>query len=293
MSISLSCATAPTLPVQGGGGAMPTQVPVQGGGPLPAMPMAPATTTTTTMPAVPTASVASAPASLSPAALLAGPPSGGAPVSVEALNASLTNVAAASSGAGVPAPGTVTGGGPVACPPPCSSGPVQAWNGAKQRSKRGGRAKGAKGAPGAGSAKGGSLDSKGLEVKGQKMSSAQRKNLEAVLKQGQKMGANKKVLEAAVATVIQESNAENLNGGDRDSIGLFQQRPSMGWGSPEQVGNPKYAAKKFFEKAIAADKKDPGMAKTALAQSVQRSAFPDAYAQWDKEAERIVADYLG
>jgi hypothetical protein len=150
--------------------------------------------------------------------------------------------------------------------------------------------------PGTSGGGAGKLDGDGLTVKGQKMSADQRKNLEAVLQVGKEMGASKKVMEAAVATVIQESNAKNdssVDSKDHDSLGLFQQRPSMGWGTRAQISDPKYAAKKFFEKAIPNDKKNPDLAKTRLAQSVQISAYPDAYAKWDKEAEKIVADFHG
>lgn len=146
-------------------------------------------------------------------------------------------------------------------------------------------------APAAGA--GGKLDAGGLTVKGEEMDAEQRRNVEAVLQVGVEMGANRKVLEAAVSTMIQESTARNLDHGDRDSLGLFQQRPSQGWGTPEQVRDPRHAAKKFFERAIANDRKDPGLSKTRLAQSVQISAFPDAYAKWDAEAEKIVGDFLG
>src|SRR6185437_7364283 len=50
----------------------------------------------------------------------------------------------------------------------------------------------------------------------------------------------------ALATAYQESRLENLSGGDRDSVGLFQQRPSQGWGTPEQIADPHYAADKFY-----------------------------------------------
>ncbi|MCW2928575.1 MAG: hypothetical protein JWM86_2543 [Thermoleophilia bacterium] len=131
------------------------------------------------------------------------------------------------------------------------------------------------------------------KVKGKAMDAEQREMAERVLKVGKEMGANKKVLETAVSTMIQEATLHNLKHGDRDSQGLFQQRPSQGWGTVEQVTNPEHAARKFFERAIPNDKKDPGRSKTSLAQSVQISGFPNAYAQWDKEAESIVADVLG
>ncbi|GAA2254778.1 C40 family peptidase [Streptomyces amakusaensis] len=84
----------------------------------------------------------------------------------------------------------------------------------------------------------------------------------------------------ALATALQESRLRNLNYGDRDSLGLFQQRPSMGWGTPEQVRDPVYASTKFYEGLL----KVPGwesMTITQAAQAVQLSGFPDAYAQWE------------
>ncbi len=146
--------------------------------------------------------------------------------------------------------------------------------------------------PGTPPAGGGKVD-QAQTVKGKAIDAEQREMASRVLKVGQDMGANRKVLETAVSTMIQESTLRNLKHGDRDSQGLFQQRPSQGWGTVAQVTDPEHAARKFFERAIANDKKDPGKSKTLLAQSVQISAFPNAYAQWDKEAEKIVADYLG
>lgn len=135
-----------------------------------------------------------------------------------------------------------------------------------------------------------------LTVKGKGVSEDQRKNIQIVLETGKKMGASRKVLEAAVQTVIQESTAHNdasVSKKDLDSEGLFQQRPSAGWGTPAQVNDPVHASTKFFEKAIANDKKNPGFSKAQLAQSVQISAFPDAYAKWDGEGKAAVDAFLG
>lgn len=134
----------------------------------------------------------------------------------------------------------------------------------------------------------GKLTEGGLTVKGQAISDEQRSNIEQVLAVGKEMGADRRTMEAAVATMIQESNAQNLDYGDRDSLGLFQQRPSQGWGTPEQVRDPKHAARKFFERAIPTAKDNPDMSLTQLSQAVQRSAFPDAYAKWSDEAKKIV-----
>lgn len=91
----------------------------------------------------------------------------------------------------------------------------------------------------------------------------------------------------AVATAIQESGLRNLAGGDRDSVGLFQQRPSQGWGTPAQLRDPVYASTKFFTKLLTV----PGwetMPLTVAAQAVQVSAYPDAYAKHEAPATGLV-----
>jgi hypothetical protein len=96
----------------------------------------------------------------------------------------------------------------------------------------------------------------------------------------------------ALATALQESKLENLAGGDRDSLGLFQQRPSQGWGTPEQIGDPRYAANRFY----AALKKVRGweqMRVTDAAQAVQRSAYPEAYQKWADESAVLARALLG
>ncbi|WP_091651915.1 hypothetical protein [Micromonospora pallida] len=110
------------------------------------------------------------------------------------------------------------------------------------------------------------------------------------------IGIQRKMPERAVvvalATAYQESGLENLAGGDRDSIGLFQQRPSQGWGTPEEIRDPRYAAKKFY----AGLKKVRGweeMRVTDAAQAVQRSAFPEAYQKWADESEVLTRALLG
>lgn len=95
----------------------------------------------------------------------------------------------------------------------------------------------------------------------------------------------------ALATALQESKLENLDGGDRDSVGLFQQRTSQGWGTPEQISDPRYAAGRFYT-ALLKVKGWQTMRVTEAAQRVQRSAFPEAYEKWaDKSA--VLAEALG
>jgi hypothetical protein len=99
-------------------------------------------------------------------------------------------------------------------------------------------------------------------------------------------------LVVALATAWQESKLENLTGGDRDSIGLFQQRPSQGWGKPEQIADPRYAANAFFT-ALLKVKGWEKMRVTDAAQEVQRSAHPGAYEKWVDESEIMVRALSG
>ncbi|WP_436522703.1 hypothetical protein [Actinoplanes sp. HUAS TT8] len=96
----------------------------------------------------------------------------------------------------------------------------------------------------------------------------------------------------ALATALQESKLENLDGGDRDSVGLFQQRPSKGWGTVEQIKDPRYAAGKFYT-ALKKVKGWENMRVTDAAQKVQRSAYPNAYEKWADEARVLTSALLG
>ncbi|NLU72243.1 hypothetical protein HCC61_06020 [Streptomyces sp. HNM0575] len=101
-------------------------------------------------------------------------------------------------------------------------------------------------------------------------------------------GVNDKVMLAAFETGWVESHMNNLNCGDSDSLGVFQQRPSQGWGTPEQVMDPVYATNAFLDQAIPNDQGDPGMTAGQLAQSVQRSAFPDRYDESEAKAREMI-----
>jgi len=96
----------------------------------------------------------------------------------------------------------------------------------------------------------------------------------------------------AVATAYQESSLRNRPNGDRDSVGLFQQRPSQGWGTAEQIMDPIYAAGKFYDALLQVqDWQD--MSLTDAAQAVQYSGFPDAYAKWEPQATTLVQGLSG
>lgn len=106
----------------------------------------------------------------------------------------------------------------------------------------------------------------------------QRSVLRTIIRVGKQMGASPKVMKAAVETGIVEANLTNPKAAtDHDSLGAFQQRPSQGWGTPAQVTNVEHAARSFFQRAIPIHHQY-GTA-GALAQAVQRSAFPARYDQ--------------
>jgi hypothetical protein len=116
----------------------------------------------------------------------------------------------------------------------------------------------------------------------------QRRNAAAIMTTGRRLQVPERGLWIALATSMQESGLRDLNYGDRDSPGLFQQRPSQGWGTPTQILKPDYAATQFFTRLVAV----PDWATMPLwqaAQSVQRSAFPLAYAKWEQDAADLLA----
>lgn len=96
----------------------------------------------------------------------------------------------------------------------------------------------------------------------------------------------------ALATAMQESKLRNIEHGDRDSLGLFQQRPSQGWGTQAQILNPVYAANAFYDALIEVeDYQDLSI--TEAAQAVQRSAYPDAYAKHEADARALASALTG
>ncbi|MGY0233730.1 peptidoglycan DD-metalloendopeptidase family protein [Longispora urticae] len=141
----------------------------------------------------------------------------------------------------------------------------------------------------------------------QGLSPAQSANAATIVAVGRRLGVPEKGLVIGVATAMQESSLRNLAnvaypesltmanqgvGYDHDSLGLFQQRPATGWGTPSQVMTPEYAAEKFFRALL----KVPGwqdMQVTVAAQTVQRSAYPDAYARHEAAAAQLVLGLAG
>ncbi|MCC9310229.1 hypothetical protein LN042_24690 [Kitasatospora sp. RB6PN24] len=105
-------------------------------------------------------------------------------------------------------------------------------------------------------------------------------------------GLPERALTIALATALQESKLRNLDGGDRDSVGLFQQRPSQGWGTAQQIQDPVYATNKFLDALV----KVRGYAELSLtdaAQAVQHSAYPGAYAKHEAHATALAEALTG
>jgi hypothetical protein len=96
----------------------------------------------------------------------------------------------------------------------------------------------------------------------------------------------------ALATALQESKLNNVEYGDRDSVGLFQQRPSQGWGSAGQILDPRYSAGKFYEALVRVPDWERKQL-TVAAQAVQQSAHPTAYQQWEDQADVLAEAFTG
>lgn len=129
--------------------------------------------------------------------------------------------------------------------------------------------------------------------------SAAVRNAGIIAERGIAAGVGVEGVVVALATAMQESGIQLLTYGDRDSLSLFQQRPSTGWGTPEQIMDPVLASDAFY--GVATHTSNPGltdiagwqqMSVTVAAQAVQRSGFPDAYAKWETEARKLAVAVL-
>ena len=113
---------------------------------------------------------------------------------------------------------------------------------------------------------------------------------------GLRRGIVPRAIAVALAVALQESKLRNLDHqgtrNDHDSVGLFQQRPSQGWGSEEQIMDPRYAADRFYT-ALLRVKGWENMRITEAGQRVQRSAYPEAYQKWAADAEVLAAAFAG
>ncbi|MEH3034036.1 MAG: hypothetical protein PGN07_08335 [Aeromicrobium erythreum] len=108
----------------------------------------------------------------------------------------------------------------------------------------------------------------------------------------QRRGLPPRATTIAIATAFQESKIRNIDYGDRDSLGLFQQRPSQGWGTPEQVMDPYHAINRFYD-GLEKVRGYGSLSITDAAQRVQRSAYPGAYAQHEDYARALASALRG
>ena len=126
------------------------------------------------------------------------------------------------------------------------------------------------------------------------LSAEMKSNAQVIYRIGRSLNVSDYAIVIALATAMQESGLRNLSYGDRDSVGLFQQRPSAHWGQVEQIMDPEYSARAFFGGKTSPtygaargllDIKDwSAKSLTQAAQAVQISAYPNAYAKWEASA---------
>ncbi|MFJ1545318.1 hypothetical protein [Streptomyces sp. NPDC088246] len=125
-----------------------------------------------------------------------------------------------------------------------------------------------------------------------RMSPEQASNAATISAVGTSRGLPERAVTIALATALQESGLRNIEHGDRDSLGLFQQRPSQGWGTEKQILDPVYSAGEFYRHLAEV----PGYSRlplTVAAQRVQRSGFPQAYAKHEPDAALLAAALTG
>lgn len=109
---------------------------------------------------------------------------------------------------------------------------------------------------------------------------------------GKRLAMPDHAVTVGLAAALQESGLHNLSRGDRDSVGLFQQRPSQGWGTRSELMTPHYAAAAFFRRlALVAGWQN--LSVTDAAQEVQHSGSPNAYARWESEARALAEATTG
>ncbi|WP_443098664.1 hypothetical protein [Streptomyces pacificus] len=143
--------------------------------------------------------------------------------------------------------------------------------------------------PGTGGADGSGQDGGGTSYELSPEMAANAATISAV---GTTKGMPERAVTIALATALQESALRNIRYGDRDSLGLFQQRPSQGWGTPQQILDPVFSAGAFYDHLAEV----PGYSRlplTVAAQRVQRSGFPQAYAKHEPDAALLSAALTG
>lgn len=117
-------------------------------------------------------------------------------------------------------------------------------------------------------------------------------NAKLIVDIGAERGISDHGIVVALMAAMTESGLRNLDHGDRDSLGLFQMRPSQGWGTPAQVTDPTYAVNKFYDVLLTVPNWQ-GLSPGAAAQAVERSAFPDRYNKHEQTAREILGTVRG
>ncbi|WP_424184472.1 C40 family peptidase [Actinokineospora sp. G85] len=117
----------------------------------------------------------------------------------------------------------------------------------------------------------------------------QRGTVAAIIQIGQQRELPPLAWQVAIQAGMTESGLRSLSYGDRDSLGIFQMRPSMGWGTPAQVTDPTYAINKFYDVLLDVPGWE-GQRPGDSAQDVERSAFPDRYHRWESMAAHLIGD---
>ncbi|SDJ46195.1 NlpC/P60 family protein [Actinokineospora alba] len=120
-----------------------------------------------------------------------------------------------------------------------------------------------------------------------RLTDEQRGTVAHIIAIGKQRNLAPRAWQVAIQAGMTESGLRSLNYGDRDSLGIFQMRPSMGWGSPAQVTDPVYAVNKFYDVLLKVpnwENQRPGES----AQDVERSAFPDRYHRWEAMAAHLI-----
>ena len=120
----------------------------------------------------------------------------------------------------------------------------------------------------------------------------QAENAATIAAVAERRGLPARAVTIALAAAFQESKLHNVSYGDRDSLGIFQQRPSQGWGTAEQIQDPAYAAGAFFDRLVQVSGYEQ-LDITVAAQEVQRSAYGDAYAEHEPEARALASALTG
>ncbi|MFJ7219714.1 C40 family peptidase [Amycolatopsis sp. NPDC098790] len=124
-------------------------------------------------------------------------------------------------------------------------------------------------------------------VDASKLDDEQKGTVALIISVGKQRSLAPRAWQVAIQAGMTESGLHNLTYGDRDSQGIFQMRPSMGWGTVAQVTDPTYAVNKFYDVLLGVpdwENKRPGDA----AQAVERSGFPDRYHKWEPMAATLV-----